>query len=193
MSFHDSAAAGYAEVWNRPDVDRAFYLSLNSVVGGAFIIGKHSFYEGSNGRAAEIGHVIVQKKGGKKCYCGQHGCLDTLLNTSVLDFYTDGNLELFFEKLQEGDGKASDLWDEYLDTLAVAIHNLRMLFDCPIIIGGYVGAYISDHMEALYRKIDRMSVFSIPAASYVFPCQFRREATAAGAALQIIDKYIDQL
>lgn len=36
--FHDSAAAGYAEVWDRNDLDDAFYLSLSNSVGGAVIV-----------------------------------------------------------------------------------------------------------------------------------------------------------
>ena len=30
----------------------------------------------------------------------------------------------------------------HLDHLASAIYNIRILFDCKVILGGYVGAYI---------------------------------------------------
>ena len=41
--FHDSAAAGYAEVWDRNDLDDAFYLSLSNSVGGAVIVANKIF------------------------------------------------------------------------------------------------------------------------------------------------------
>ena len=32
--------------------------------------------------------------------------------------------------------------DEYLDNLAIAVDNLRMCFDCEVVLGGYVGNLI---------------------------------------------------
>ena len=48
--FHDSAAAGYAEVWDRNDLDDAFYLSLSNSVGAVSYthlssIGRHRCLE----------------------------------------------------------------------------------------------------------------------------------------------------
>ena len=34
--------------------------------------------------------------------------------------------------------------DDYLKYLAIAINNLRMTFDCDIIAGGYVGAFLEE-------------------------------------------------
>ena len=37
--------------------------------------------------------------------------------------------------------------------MALTVVNLRMLFDCRIILGGYVGAWMEDYMEELKKLV----------------------------------------
>lgn len=68
-----------------------------------------------------------------------------------------------------------------------------MLLDCTIIIGGYIGTYIGEYMGDLHRRIDKLSIFTPDSTRYVVPCKYKKEATAAGAAIQIIEGYINTL
>ena len=68
-----------------------------------------------------------------------------------------------------------------------------MLFDGVIILGGHVGAYLGEYMEDLYKEIDEMDPFGDEAKDYLFQCQYRVEAAAAGAALIYIDEFIDNI
>ena len=190
--FHDSYAAGFAEVWIDHSIQNALYISLNDTIGCSQIIGNR-IYCGDNNRAGELGHLCIVPKGGKLCYCGKHGCFDTLCNVSVLDSYTHGNLPEFFRLLKEGDHGAQEIWNEYLDNLALTIHNMRMLFDCTIIIGGYVGAFIEDYLYDLCARVDVRDSFDDPAIQYVKPCKYKIETTAAGAAIQIIADFIKSI
>lgn len=190
--YHDSKVAGFAEVKKNPDIQNAIYLNLNNSIGSSIIL-NGQLYSGNNHLSGELGHIIVDPKGGKKCYCGQTGCFDTVCNACVLDSYTDGKLERFFQKVDENDPGALKIWDTYLDHLSLAIHNLRMMFDCTIIIGGYVGTYIEKYMGDLYQKIDRLGVFTKFSRTYVLPCSYKNEATAAGAGIQIIENFINTL
>lgn len=190
--FHDSNVAGYAEVWQSPEIRNALYLNLNNSIAGALII-DGQIYTGNNHLAGELGHVIIDPHSEKTCYCGQKGCFDTMCNAGVLDSYTGGDLEKFMELLKKGDAEAAARWDTYLDNLALAVHNFRMLLDCTIIIGGYIGSYMGDYLGDLHRRIDKLSIFTPDSARYVVPCKYKKEATAAGAAIQIIEKYIDTL
>ena len=70
-----------------------------------------------------------------------------MCSTEVLVQYTNGRLTEFFRLLKEGDIKAKELWEEYLDNLSLAVHNIRMLFDGNVILGGYIGSHIEEHME----------------------------------------------
>lgn len=60
---HDTAAAGFAEVWNAPEPSTAFYLMLNASVGGSVYVGGKS-YEGDNLRSCEVGHMLLVPGGG---------------------------------------------------------------------------------------------------------------------------------
>jgi len=190
--FHDSYAAGYAEIWIDHRVRNAFYISLSNSVGGSVVI-DNEIYEGNTHKGGEIGHMVVVPDGGKQCYCGQYGCFDTVCNTGNLDHYTNGNLEEFFRLLKEGDVTAQKLWDKYLDDLALAIHNVRMLFDNVVILGGYVGANIEEYMETLYKRVDKLNPFDDKASDYLIPCKYKVEATAAGAAILYINKFINTI
>lgn len=187
--FHDSFVASYAEVWIDQSISNAFYINLGNSVGGAFIVDRE-VYAGNNHRSGEIGHMMMKTNNGKKCYCGQSGCFETMCRATILDKETDGNLERFFNQLKDGDKKLEQIWDEYLDDLAIGIHNICMLFDGIVIIGGHVGAYIGDYMEILYDKIDRLDPFGNKAKDYLYQCQYKIEAAAAGAALYYIDDFI---
>ncbi len=189
---HDSYAAGYMEIWNGRRPRNAFYISLSNSVGGSVII-DGGIYAGDTQKGGEIGHMTVVPEGGELCYCGKRGCFDTLCRAGNLDQYTDGNLDEFFQLLKAGDQKAGELWDTYLDHLSQAVYNMRILFDTDIILGGYVGAYIGDYMEELYRRVDARNPFSDRARDYLFPCQFKVEASAAGAAIFFIDAFLNEI
>lgn len=190
--FHDSGAAGYAEVWISHDISNAFYISLSNSVGGAFLV-DNKIYEGNTQKSGEIGHMTVMPEGGQRCYCGKRGCFDTVCSSTNLDQYTDGNLGQFFQLLKSGDDTAEKLWDEYLDALGLGIHNIRMLFDSDVILGGYVGAYIEAYMDDLCRRVDARNCFGDKAKDYLFPCKYKVESAAAGVAIRFINEFFNTI
>ena len=187
---HDTDAASFAEMWMSPDTRNAFYIMLSASVGGTvYIDGTH--YSGSKLRAGEVGHMEVVPNG-RKCYCGRRGCVDPYCAAPALTAVTDGDLKLFFQRLKAGDEAVKAVWQEYLSHLAVAVANLRMLFDCDIIIGGYVGSFMDDHIEELRQLLMERSTFDHN-ADYVRPCRCKTEAIAAGAALNYISVFLKSI
>ena len=189
---HDSYAAGYRETWTNKELQNAFYISLSNSVGGSVII-DDAIYEGNTHKGGEIGHMAVVPEGGELCYCGKRGCFDTVCRAGKLTDYTDGNVEAFFAALEEGDVTAKRLWDEYLGHLTAAIHNVRMLFDGRVILGGYVGAHVGRYMEEICRRVDERNPFGDRARDYLVECRYKVEASAAGAALFYIDEFLDNI
>ncbi len=188
--FNDANAAGFAEFWNREDIQDAFYIMLSNNVGGA-VIQHGEIYPGKNICAGEIGHVKLEY-GGPLCYCGQRGCVDAYCAATVLSSGYDGNLGAFFDDLRSGSGEAARLWDTYLDHLAKAINTARLLFDCPIILGGYVGAYLDPYLEELRQRVAALDSFDTPIDD-IITCRYKNQSIAAGAALNFISKYISSL
>ena len=187
---NDADAAALAEVWGKPDAGNLVYLSLSNSVGGAIISGGR-LYAGTNLRAGEFGHNTLVPNG-RKCYCGKKGCLDAYCSAKVLSEHTGGNLAQFFDRLRDGEEEAQQAWREYLEYLSVAINNLRMTFDCDVIAGGYVGAFLEEFGGPLGKMLAQRNTFEQD-GSYLKYCSFKLEASAVGAALMQIEAFIQQI
>lgn len=187
---NDSDAAGYAEFWNNESIQNAVYIALNNSVGGAILL-NGSLYFGQNKRSGEFGHIIVDPNG-KNCYCGNRGCLDAYCNARILTDHAKGSPELFFKLLKKGDPKIKKIWDQYLDMLLFCINNLRMILDCDVILGGILGGFLSEYKMEIGEKIRKMNLFR-PDSQYIQFCKYRQEASGIGAALQALDRFINEL
>ncbi len=188
---HDSYSAGFSESWMATDLHTLFYLSLGDSVGGSVLVNDNIFM-GEGLYSGEIGHIKLVPNG-KPCYCGQKGCLDSYCNAQVLSVHTDGDLDLFFEKLVQGDESLLEVWDSYLDYLAIAIIDARMMYGSAIILGGYVGVYMEDYMEDIYKKLDAQSPFGEKAKDYLHLCKKKKSAVATGSALFFVDQFFNNM
>ena len=65
---------------------------------------------------------MILVPGGRKCYCGKSGCADAYCAASVLTQDNRQSLDAFMEKIESGDEKTFQTWNEYLDYLAVLIY-----------------------------------------------------------------------
>lgn len=163
------------------------YLCLNSTVGGGAYLGG-SAYTGDNLQNAVIGHMVVSANG-KKCYCGKRGCLNAYCSSLVLTKNGEQSLEQFFEDLDHGSQENAKVWDTYLEYLALGITNLRLIFDCDILLGGVVSEFLKTRMSALREKILRYTLFDYD-ASFVRLGRYGGEVFAVGAAQLMADQYI---
>lgn len=203
---NDANAAVIAECSGK-DVPRSMiYLSLSNSVGGAIVFRQNplpeglldmqdsvfrKIYRGDNQRAGEFGHMEIHPDG-PVCYCGKKGCLDVYCSALRLADLTDGNLGRFFEEMEAGNQKWRSIWEEYLDHLVLAVDNLRMCFDGDVVLGGYVGSYMEHYMDGIRARCAKRNIFG-HTGEYVRACRYRIEASALGAAIFQIEKYIDEI
>lgn len=188
--FNDAKAACIAELWMRRDSGDAFYILLSNNVGGAVVI-NNQMHMGDRFHSGEIGHITLFPNG-KTCYCGQKGCTDAYLAATVLSGLTKGNLEEFFQLLEQKDSAAIQTWKDYLDALALAVNNLANLFDCKIILGGYVGEYLDKYIDEIKRHAAKLNSFEKD-AEYLDVCRYKTNSIAAGAALNFISGFLDSI
>lgn len=187
---NDANAGAFAEGFHAQEGDHFFYLSLNNTVGGGFYDKKH-LLDGDHFRCGEVGHMFLVP-GGEPCYCGQRGCSDTYCSALRLAEVENGSLELFFENLDKGLDRDTQRWKEYVHSLAVLIHNIHMILDYDIVIGGYVGSAMGDHIGDIRREVRKLDLFD-QEASYIRPCVFKISESAFGAALYEMDHFIAQI
>lgn len=188
LLFNDSNSAGLAESWRaRPDQPMV-YLSLSSSVGGANM-NQQTLYTGVNWRGCEFGHMTIVPHG-RRCYCGKYGCLDAYCSSNVLSDFTGGDLKKFFVELELGQNKGlQNVFDQYLNHLALAVNNLRMCYDCCIVLGGSAGSYMSSYIDSFRKKAAALNPFEHD-GSYIQVCHYRTEASAVGAAIYYINQFL---
>ncbi|MCI9269978.1 MAG: ROK family transcriptional regulator [Dorea sp.] len=162
------------------------YISLNRTVGGA-LIQNGQLMTGEGFRAGEVGHMVLVP-GGRTCYCGKKGCADAYLSPDALS--KGGSLDAFFERLRQGEEETVQVWDTYLDDLAVLATNLRMALDMKIVIGGEVGTYLEPYMGVLQKKALEYDRFARD-IDYLQPVRAdrREHGGALGAALLAMEKF----
>ena len=190
---NDADAGGFAEYWsNRALQDKSrdrgiVYLMVSNSVGGAFFL-EGEGYAGRNQRANEFGHITLHPDG-ERCYCGQQGCADAYLNTKQLSDPYDGSLVTFFEALDGGDAAAAGLWEAYKRNLALLINSLRMVYDCDIVLGGYIGSLIGRRIEEVRALLAERNHFDSD-GDYLVACMYRQEAAAVGAGLIYVNELL---
>lgn len=187
---NDASAAAIAEMWNHPSLDNMFYLMLSNSVGGSFYANGKAYY-GNNNHSSEIGHTPLVPNG-KPCFCGRKGCFDVYLNAKVLSDMTNGDLEKYFRYVEEGKEEYVTHFDSYISNLAVAVGNLHLLYDCTVILGGYVGGYMEPYIGKLQAIINK-NYFFADKNNYVHPCSLHTESSAVGVALHYIKKFVDSV
>ena len=131
-------------------------LLENGVGGAIFLNGRQ--YDGVNGRSAEFGHICVES-GGLACACGRHGCLEAYCSMLRISEKLSVTAATFFQVLrEEPDGRDLPwerreefrlLWEDYLHHLAIGVSNLRLTFDCDVVIGGTMLLYLQEDFGRL--------------------------------------------
>lgn len=187
---NDANAGAYAEGVRFEETDSFFYLSLSNTVGGA-IFHDGQLMQGREFRCGEAGHMTVVPDG-RACYCGKSGCLDAYCSAKFLAEPGGGRLEDFFAGLEREEPEFVRAWEEYMKYLSIAVNNLHMVLDCDIVLGGYVGSYLEVHMGEIRKKVAERNTFSGD-GSFVRPCNYKVGAAALGAALQVIETFIEQI
>lgn len=185
---NDANSAAYAEFLQKER--NTIYLSLSNTVGGAIYLHDRLF-SGENFKSGEFGHMVIEKEG-RVCYCGKKGCADAYLSSKLLQGLTNDNLEAFFQKIREKDAACMQVWEEYLEYLAIVVTNLRMAFDCDIVLGGYVGGYLEEFLPMLYRKIQKFNNFDLD-TTYLRTGKYKFEAAAYGVTLPFVDCFFEEM
>lgn len=104
------------------DYDNLLVIKWGPGVGSTIVI-DHKVYDGRHGKAAELGHFIIDRDG-KLCSCGRHGCLETKVSYQALSEQTPFLPENFGEAYRTAKQKGtSEIFDEAIDLFARTIVN----------------------------------------------------------------------
>lgn len=187
---NDAVASGYAENRGNEKSGNLAYLFIERGVGGAIFVNDNAYF-GDNGRSAEFGHMCVVPQG-KKCDCGQNGCLEAYCSIARISDDLGMTLEEFFEELSLKNEKMQNLWDEYLFYLAHAIVNISTMLDCQVVLGGMLAPFMEQYFEKLMQYVSSFTSFGKERQS-VRLCKYKARSTCIGSALSFVDRYIETI
>lgn len=184
---NDANASGYLERWLDGGQRDMIYLSLKRGVGGAILLSDRQ-YTGDNGRSGEFGHLRIVPNG-QLCHCGRRGCLEAYCSVDRLSVDLGVTLSEFFARLETGDETFTAVWEEYRDHLTDALAMIRMSFDCDIMLGGALTAYLEPHLPELYWELGEKALFEAD-RMFLKLERFGPHSDCAGTALRFIDDFL---
>lgn len=184
---NDANASGYLERWLDGGQRDMIYLSLKRGVGGSILLSERQ-YAGDNGRSGEFGHLRIVPNG-RLCHCGRKGCLEAYCSVDRLSADLGVTLAEFFARLEAGDEVFTAVWEEYRDHLTDALAMIRLSFDCDIMLGGTLAAYLEPHLPELYWELGEKTLFETD-RMFLRLERFGSHSDCAGTALRFIDDFL---
>jgi len=202
---NDANAAAYAEAQWGCGVGRhsLVAITLGTGVGGGIVIdGK--IWEGVNGFAAEIGHMVVEADG-RQCSCGQRGCLEAYCSASslvreakrMMKLYPDSlmwdmahhnidrvNAVIPFNAQRKGDTAATQVVNDFVNYLAIGIANIINVFQPAVVcVGGGISGEGDALLNPLRERLKYTSFGTKDSRTKVEVAKFRNDAGIIGAAI----------
>jgi glucokinase len=183
---NDANAATLGEWWMGAarEADPVVGVTLGTGIGGGIVLGGRVFH-GTSDVAGEIGHMTIDSTG-RKCNCGNYGCLEAYASgpaiaaravegletgsSSLLPDMVGGELdritaETVYEAIVAGDVYAADVMRETAKFLGTGLANLINVLNPEMIVisGGVTRA--GDHLFQPLRAEVRRRAFSHAAES----------------------------
>ena len=175
---NDADAAALGESWRGAGrgLARLVMITLGTGVGSGFVF-NGEIYRGVGGFHPEGGHLILDPSG-PECYCGAHGCWESLvsgpaiaqiaresgqLKGSAIYQACDGqperiNAALVFAAARAKDALACQLVDQTADYIALGLVSVIMLTlpDCIVLTGGVMRSFdlLEERIRATLARHD---------------------------------------
>ena len=155
---NDASAATLGEKWFGlgKKLQNFMLITLGTGVGGG-IVSNNQLLTGKDNAGGEIGHVIVEPEG-RRCYCGNRGCLETYVSIEGLKQLCDKGqalkktfvLEDFFRSVASGSLEEVKILDRYLEKLSRGLAiSVNLINPNALVLGGKLSSLLEPHILKL--------------------------------------------
>jgi len=184
------------------------YLTVSTGIGGGIII-DGNLYNGTDGCAGEIGHMIIEAEG-PQCNCGNFGCLEILASgtamaneakrrisrneTSCISEFAGGNsdnitAEIVALAAKQGDSLACEVINRAAYYLGVGLANVVNIFNPEVIIIGGGVSKMGDMLLRPARKVVKQRAFRLPVrTARIVRSRLGDKAGIIGAAIYLVGR-----
>ncbi len=162
---------------------------------GCGIVKDGRINSGLHRRSPAIGHISIDYKG-RRCVCGNRGCVEMYVNTpEVLRRFEKvlgpgKSLEEYYQ--MQTSPEMLEILEDVLDKLSAGISSTINLLNLDLVILGYDGAVIPDnHLNYLERKINERIFYSDKMKVKVKRPYYAKDAQLLGGACNILRAVFD--
>ena len=202
---NDANAAAYAEaLWGVGANYRSLVaITIGTGVGGGIVIdGK--IWEGTNGFAAEMGHMMIDIDG-RSCGCGRRGCLEAYCSATALVDDTRRAMHMYpdsimwqmcggelgrvngvtpFKAMAEGDAAALAVVSDFIKYLAIGTAGIINIIQPDVVcIGGGISAEGERLLAPLREQVERLSFGVKDGRTKIVAAKYMNDAGIIGGAL----------
>ena len=203
---NDATAAAIGERWagaGRGVANFAFFF-VGTGVGGGLIL-NHQVHRGGSMNAAEFGHTSVFPDG-PVCYCGNRGCLETLISPKAIAADVQRRLdagqgrgsalrqlpvlehEAIYRTAAQGDEFAGQIVETAAAHLATVVVNVVNIVDVDLVV---LGGHGLRHVEERFRSTVEQALQTRPMARRIRTARVElsplaRDAVAVGGAALVL-------
>lgn len=173
------------------------YVKLGTGIGGGMVLGGR-LYRGSGGPAMEIGHITMDYQG-RRCPCGNRGCLERyvggreLLDSARRDALEIEDIPSLVQRAHAGDPACRRIIHEAGTMIGVAVGTVANLIGPDLaVLGGSLSA-AGDLLTAPIRTALDQTAFAPAAASLsIKVARLEQWASACGGAALVFDHVTTQ-
>ncbi|WP_156456423.1 ROK family protein [Abyssisolibacter fermentans] len=190
---NDANVAALCESWigSANEMNSFVMITLGTGVGGSLYIREDGIWRGNNWQAGELGHIILYPNG-KKCGCGQSGCVEQYVSGNALEKAYEENNDCalngkdIFKKASQGDLGCIKIVDKFIYDLSIYLVSLKNIFDPEaIIIGGGLINSKEFWLEKLQKSFKEMCNSSLQ--PQILSAKYLNDAGMIGAAKLAFD------
>jgi N-acetylglucosamine repressor len=206
---NDAKALALGEAWFENQMANKSMIAVNVGRGiGAGLVIDGKLYSGEHGIAGEIGHMTVDLYG-KKCSCGNEGCLQTVASgpaiaENAVELLEQGNAsslseyrgtitaEVVHQAAMEGDRLAQDVLNKAGTYLGIALTNLiHVCNPSTIIIGGGVSNADSYILDPVIDTIKTRAISERAQTTPVYLSKLGEYGSSLGAVALILSELFE--
>ncbi len=172
---------------------------------GVFIDNK--LIVGEKGMAGEIGHIITNLAGNRKCHCGNIGCLETLCSVNSLmedirddikkskkssDYNSKLKIKDLYQLYEQGDKIVTRNVDKNAEYLGIGISNAIKMFNPElIIIHGEVIKFGKNYLTKVKKSVSQNTFPKVKDEYNIQFSELGEEVGVIGATSIVFDNIFD--
>ncbi|WP_418968739.1 ROK family protein [Alloscardovia omnicolens] len=209
-------ALAAAETLFNPTITDALCLYLNATMSSAFIrngrymrtpvFAEHTRLYPTDTSSATLTASASSRNSSQWCECGHYGCAQLYCSSQSLltaSGIHDTHVREFIDHMRDGDYTHAKVFSTYMDSLALLIHNIQMIVNVPVILGGDVARYLdSSDLSDIRSRVRSLAPRILTPApdkrtsghdNTVFKSHCTPDQAIIGAAYVLAQDYLDSL